>query len=222
MSNLWIEKPLRFFLTDMPDTVPENCQLYPTAQRFRELQPAHHAFAACTAEQIYRWRSSHRICGCCGTFMNNSTTERAAVCPNCGNTVYPKISPAIIVAITDHNRLLMAKNRNSLYKRYALIAGFVEIGESFEEAVQREAGEEVGIKIKNIRYYKSQPWGFSDSIMVGFFADLDGEDALTIQESELKEARWFSREDIPENPIRLSISQELIEAVRNGEHLRYK
>lgn len=109
--------------------------------------------------------------------------------------------------------------KHSLTERaYNLVAGFVEVGETFEETVKREVMEEVGLKIKNIRYYKSQPWSFSDSMMIGFYADLDGDDKVTLQEDELAEATWFSRDEIPYNESSISIAQELIENFRNGNH----
>ena len=130
-------------------------------------------------------------------------------------SVYPHISPAVIVAVTDGKRLLMARSKTSSYKRYGLIAGFVEFGESFEDTVKRELQEEVGICVKNLRYYKSQPWAFSGAEMVGFLAELDGDDTLTVDENELTEAKWFSRDDIPASESNISIAQELIETVRS-------
>ncbi|MDD5934115.1 MAG: NAD(+) diphosphatase [Clostridiales bacterium] len=183
---------------------------------FRGLSPQYEAFAGITASQLFRWKQDNQYCGRCQTKMVNSKTERALCCPNCNKIVYPKISPAVIVAITNGNRLLMTKYAYGSYKKYALVAGYVEIGESFEEAVKREVMEEVGLKVKNIQYFKSSPWAFSDTIMVGFFAELDGDDTVTLQESELREATWFERDEIPVNPSTISISYELIECVRNN------
>jgi NAD+ diphosphatase len=184
---------------------------------FRELSPQYEAFAGITASQIFRFYRDNTFCGRCQSKMVRSKVERAVVCPHCNHVLYPKISPAVIVAITDGNRILMTRYARGAYKKYALVAGYVEIGESFEEAVHREVMEEVGLKIKNLRYYKSQPWAFSDSMMVGYFAELDGDDTVTLQESELAEATWFEREDIPENSSTLSISQELVRCVREGK-----
>ena len=136
-------------------------------------------------------------------------------------TEYPKIAPAVIVAITDGERLLMARSSRGTYKRYGLIAGFVEIGETFEQAVRREVFEEVGLRVKNVTYYKSQPWPFPDSVMIGFFAELDGDASITLQESELAEAVWFERQNIPPTLTNTSIAQELIECVRNGVNELY-
>ena len=152
-----------------------------------------------------------KYCGRCGHLMENSKTERALVCPECGQTEYPKISPAVIVAISDGDRLLMSRYRvnNNPYRGYALIAGFVEIGESFEETIHREVMEEVGLRVKNIRYYKSQPWAFSDTEMIGFFAELDGPDKIKLQEDELSEAGWYHRDEIPDETMMNSIGSEL-------------
>ena len=117
----------------------------------------------------------------------------------------------MIVAVTDGDRLLMSRYRvsHNPYRSYALIAGFVEIGETFEDTVRREVMEEVGLKVKNIRYYKSQPWAFSDTEMIGYFAELDGDDAITLQEDELSEAGWFHRSEIPDEEVLNSIGSEL-------------
>ena len=102
------------------------------------------------------------------------------------------------------------------YRRYALIAGYVEVGETFEECVRREVMEEVGLKVKNIRYYKSQPWSFSDSVMIGFTADLDGDDTIRLEEDELAEAGWFSRDEIVEYPPYISVGHEMMKAFKDG------
>ena len=138
--------------------------------------------------------------GCCGGKMAPGEKERSMVCSACGHTEYPKISPAVIVAIRNGDRLLMSRYARGAYRHYALIAGYLEIGETFEDCVKREVMEEVGLKVKNIRYYKSQPWAFSDTVMIGFVADLDGDDTIRLQEEELSEAGWFTREEIIEYP----------------------
>ena len=171
---------------------------------FRIMQPEYQAFAAITAVQLFRWKESRKFCGCCG-----SRTERALVCTKCGHTEYPKICPAVIVAVMDGDRLLMSRYKGRAYRGYALIAGFVEIGETFEETVRREVMEEVGLKVKNIRYYKSQPWAFTDTEMIGFFAELDGDDAIRLQEDELSEAGWYHRDEIPEDVSSISVGSEM-------------
>ena len=206
-----------FYLVDDMQ-VPEFGGFYMEGmQVFREFSTQYQAFAAISASQVYRWMKSRKYCGYCGTVTEKSNTERALICPKCKNIEYPKISPAIIVAIRDGNRLLLTKNAKGTYKFYALVAGFVEVGESLEDAVKREVMEEVGLKVKNIQSYKSQPWSFSDSLMLAFIADLDGDDKITIQEEELSEARWFEREDVPVLPFHISVGHELIQKFRDGE-----
>ena len=176
---------------------------------FRIMQPEYQALAAITAVQLFRWKESRKFCGCCGSRTEDSRTERALVCTKCGHTEYPKICPAVIVAVTDGDRLLMSRYKGRAYRGYALIAGFVEIGETFEETVRREVMEEVGLKVKNIRYYKSQPWAFTDTEMIGFFAELDGDDAIRLQEDELSEAGWYHRDEIPEDVSSISVGSEM-------------
>lgn len=148
--------------------------------------------------------------------MTESTIERALVCPECGQIEYPKISPAVIVAITNGDKLLMSRYRDRPYRGYALIAGFVEIGESFEETIRREVMEEVGLKVKNIRYFGSQPWAFTDTEMIGFFAELDGDDTIRLQEDELSEAGWYHRDEIPDDELRISVGSEMKMAFKYG------
>ena len=184
---------------------------------FRNLEPLHQAFAGITGSQLYRWMQSRRFCGCCGSKTEPSARERALVCPSCGQTEYPKISPAVIVAITNGDKLLMSRYAGGAYRNYALIAGFVEIGETFEDCVRREVMEEVGLRVKNIRYYKSQPWAFSDTEMVGFTAELDGNDTICLEEEELCEAGWFTRDEIVEYGPCISVGHEMMKAFKDGK-----
>lgn len=182
----------------------------------RNFRPSYMAFVVVTGAHVYKWLKSRVYCGYCGTKNKLSKKERAVLCPNCKNTEYPKISPAIIVAVRDKDKLLLVKPIKSTYKFYALVAGFIEVGETAQDAVRRECMEEVGIKIKNIRPYKSQPWGFSGSLMLGFTADLDGSARLTLQEDEIKEAAWFERESVPVPPGDISVGQEMIRCFKEG------
>ena len=129
---------------------------------------------------------------------------------------YPKISPAVIVGVTDGNRILMSKYADRDYKKYALLAGFTEIGETIEETVKREVMEDVGLKVKNIRFYKSQPWSFTDTLLMGFFADLDGDSEITLDQEELALAEWFEREEIPVTERNISLTNEMILAFKNS------
>lgn len=185
---------------------------------FRNFVPEYLAFAGITATQINRFRMDRKFCGRCGHPTVPSTTERACICPECGQIEYPKISPAVIIAIvdTERDKILLTRYAGGSYRHWALVAGFVEVGETFKGAARREIMEEVGLKVSDLIYYKSQPWSFSDSAMIGFFARLDGAPAITLQESELGEAKWFSREEVPDLPSTISVGQEMINLFKNG------
>ena len=138
-------------------------------------------------------------------------------CPVCGNTIYPRISPAAIIAVTDGDRLVLSKYAGRAYTRFALIAGFLEIGETAEEGVAREVMEEVGLKVKNIRYYKSQPWGIAGNLLLGYFCDLDGSDEIHLDEQELASAAWFDRSDLPAKDDGISLTREMIRIFDEGK-----
>lgn len=185
---------------------------------FRRMEPGWLAFACITASQLHGWYHDHQFCGRCGTPTRADTVERAMRCPACGNLVYPTIAPAVIVAVTHGDRLLLTKYARSMNARnYALIAGFNEIGEPLEDTVRREVMEEVGLPVKNIRFYKSQPWSFSGSLLAGFYCDLDTDDeTVTLQQDELGEGTWFDRADLPKGESTISLTQEMIERFRQG------
>jgi len=174
------------------------------------------AFAGITACHLAGWYERHRICGKCGTITRQSDKERMIECPDCGAVYYPRISPAVIVGVTDGPRLLLTRYANRPGVNYALIAGFCEIGESVEDTVRREVMEEVGVRIKNIRFYKSQPWGFSSSLLMGFYCDLDGSDVITLDRNELAVAEWFDRDKIAVTDASFSLTGEMIEMFRRG------
>lgn len=175
------------------------------------------AFACATAFHLATWYDNNRYCGrCAGPFLPRED-ERAVSCPRCGAVKYPRISPVIIVGIRNGESLLLTKDAAGEYTNYALVAGFVEPGETLEMAMAREVMEEVGLEITNARYYKSQPWAFSQSLLMGFFADLHGEPAITMDPGELSEALWVPRCDIPADDTRFSLTWDMIHAFRNGE-----
>ena len=199
----------------MPDILAETPGLqYHGIRFFRDANPSWLCFGGATAVHLARWYELNRFCGKCAGRMINVKDERALSCPDCGLVVYPRINPVVIVGITDGDRILLTKAANSEYTNYALIAGFMEIGETFEDTVRREVMEEVGLKVKNIRYYKSQPWAFSESILTGFFADVDGNTLPVLDGRELSEARWFSRDEINAENAPFSLTWELIEKFR--------
>mgnify|MGYP006342390087 CR=1 FL=1 len=175
-------------------------------------------FAITTAYHLSVWYNSNRFCGRCAAPLELSNNERALVCPHCKNTVYPRINPAVIVAVTDHERILLTKYRGRAdVPFYALIAGFVEIGETLEETVQREVMEEAGLRVKNIRYYKSQPWGKASDILSGFFCDVDGSTDITMEEDELSVAEWYDRDKVIGQPDDMSLTNEMMMLFKAGK-----
>jgi len=192
--------------------------------RIRDLRPhyylgeenRHLIFAAYTAGQLAGWYRDNRYCGTCAHMTVPSATERALCCPGCGRTIYPRILPAVIIGVTDGDRILMTKYAGRGLPFYALVAGFNEIGETLEETVAREVMEEVGLKVRNIRYYKSQPWGIVDDLLAGFYCDVDGGTEITLDRNELKEAVWVERKDVEGQPHDLSLTNEMMVVFREG------
>lgn len=169
-------------------------------------------YLAGRAIQIVNWDRDHQYCGSCGKPTIALENERAKRCPDCGLTSYPRLSPAIITAILKPGKILLAHAPHFQDKMYSLLAGFVEPGESLEECVQREIMEEVGITVKNIRYFGSQPWPFPDSLMIGFIADYaHGE--IAVDGVELTDADWFDIGNLPKLPPSISIARKIIDWV---------
>ncbi len=166
------------------------------------------------AVQTIHWDRTHQFCGQCGSRTETLPYERAKKCPNCGHISYPRLSPAIIIAVTrqieGEIRLLMARNHRFPEGRYSVVAGFVEPGESLETTAQREVMEETHIRIKNIRYFGSQPWPFPNSLMIGFTADYAGGE-IQVEEAEIADARWFAPDEMPRLPPKISIARRLID-----------
>jgi NAD+ diphosphatase len=162
------------------------------------------------ASHIANWDFTHQYCGRCGNKMILKKSERAKICSSCNSTTYPRISPAIIVAVTKGDQILLGRGANWAKNTFSVLAGFVDIGESLEDCVKREVKEEVNIDIKNIRYFGSQPWAFPDTLMVGFTAEYAGGE-IDVDENEIAEAHWFSRDKLPGLSQKPSISRELID-----------
>lgn len=207
-----IEQENGVVLSEMPDFSLEDLRI------FRTLQPTWQAFMGITGSHLEKWYTSNKFCGCCGTPMVPSTKERAMVCPTCNFTDYPKICPAVIVAVTCGDKILLTKYANRAFTRYALIAGFCEIGESIEQTVHREVLEEVGVHVKNLTYYASQPWGFSESLLLGFVVELEGEAGITLDREELAEGVWVDRADVPDDTENsLSLTYTMMQAFKQGK-----
>ncbi len=206
-----------FFLwTDAP-VDPIGSFAYEPVRQLRQLKSKEICFAVMTGWHLYNWYRANRFCGCCGTPTEHDTKERMLRCPECKNMIFPKISPAVIVAVTDGDRLLLSKYAGRAYTRYALLAGYTEIGETIEQTVHREVMEEVGLKIKNLRYYKSQPWGVDGNVLMGFFCDVDGTDAIHLDEAELSMADWYPRNDLPAHDDGISLTREMIRVIEEGK-----
>jgi len=162
------------------------------------------------ALQIITWDKTHQYCGSCGTQTETNKSEKAKRCPACGLTNYPRISPAVITAVLKDNRILLAHNSGFKGNMYSLIAGFLEPGETLEECVAREIMEEVGIGVKNIKYFGSQPWPFPNSMMIGFTAEYDSGDII-VDGVEITKAAWYDVYHLPELPSQMSIARKLID-----------
>lgn len=206
---------IRYFLaTDSGDGAEVKAVIdgfkYTDVGTFRNLKPGYMAFAVLTAYHLYIWYRDNRLCGRCGEKTVADDGERMLRCPSCGNMIFPRINPAVIVGVTDGDRLLLTKYAGRSYANYALVAGFAEIGETLEQTVAREVMEEVGLKVKNIRYYKSQPWALSGSLLAGYYCDLDGDDTISLQEEELSVGKWVDAKDIDLADDGISLTREMI------------
>ena len=182
----------------------------------RNLKNKEFAWIGAVGHQLMTWHTNNKYCGRCGSKTEMKKDERATVCPDCNLVNYPKISPAIIVAITCKDKILLAKGKHYKGDFYSLVAGYVDIGESIEETVVREVKEEVGLDIQKLKYYRSQPWPFSGSVMLGFTAEADDKQPIIIEENEIKEAGWFERGNLPPYSSGVSISGVLIAAFDKG------
>lgn len=208
----------RLFILNLPDTgTPPDGLVFDTVRVFRTLLPQEDCFLLITAYHLSGWYAKHRFCGVCGGVPMPAPEERALVCPQCGQIQYPTISPAVIVAVTDGDRLLMARNAHGAFRHFSVVAGYVEVGETLEQTVAREVREEVGLAIQDIRYIASQPWALSQSMMIGFHARLAGSPDITLQTSELAEADWFRADELPEHAGVISIAYTLIDLFKQGK-----
>jgi NAD+ diphosphatase len=162
------------------------------------------------ANQIMHWNQTHQYCGRCGNPTRNKADEQAKICFSCGLINFPRVTPAIIVAVVRDDTILLARSTRFRSNFYSVLAGFVEPGENLEGCVKREVKEEVGLELRNIKYFGSQPWPFPNSLMVAFTAEYaSGE--ITIDAAEIIEAHWFSRDQLPLIPVKKTISRQLID-----------
>ncbi|MBR1704329.1 MAG: NAD(+) diphosphatase [Clostridia bacterium] len=193
-----------------------------------EFLEKHQVFLLMTALQLNNWYVDNQFCGRCATPTVHSPRERALLCPNCQRTIYPRILPAVIVAVTYKGKILLTKyspKTGHAFPYYALVAGFTEIGETLEECVEREVMEETGVCVKNIRYYKSQPWGVVDDLLMGFFCEADteameamyqdvyddnGDPLIRLDKNELKTGVWLTPEEMTLQPDAYSLTNEMM------------
>lgn len=189
----------------------------PEGMRFSGLRPLFGALPddlfvlAGRAAQIVAWDRDHRFCGRCGAPTEDHPRERAKRCPACGMLQFPRLSPAVITLVEREGEVLLARSPHFAPGMYSVLAGFVEPGESLEEAVAREIDEEVGIAVQDVRYFGSQPWPFPHSLMIGFTAMYAGGE-IRMDEREIADAGWFTPENLPGLPGKISISRRLIDA----------
>jgi NAD+ diphosphatase len=189
--------------------VPDNMALRGLRYLYGRLEESLHR-AAMKAVHTLEWDRTSRYCGYCGMETIRTRGMVAKECPCCELLIFPRISPAVIVLVERGNKVLLARVKRFTSELYSILAGFVELGETLEEAVRREIGEEVGIRVKNIRYFGSQPWPFPDSLMIGFTAEYESGE-IRIDETEIADAGWFDPEKLPTIPGKISIARELID-----------
>lgn len=209
-----------YFLADLPEAFVEKAQengfSYVRMFAMRRKKPKELVFAAATAWHLYVWYRDNRFCGRCGQRLLHSETLRMLSCPCCGNQVFPKIAPAVIVGVTNGESILLTKYADREYTRYALVAGFTEIGETAEETVRREVFEETGLLVSEPRYYGSQPWGFDLNLLLGYFCEVKEASALRLDEEELADAAWVHYSELPRDEEGLSLTQRMIGAFRDS------
>lgn len=207
------------YSVELPDNTdaPEGMKFVDLRQAYSEINEECFALVN-KAVQIMEWDRTNQFCSRCGTKTLQKPGERGKECPECGELFYPRISPAVIVLIRKGHEILLARSPNFPPDMYSLIAGFVEPGETAEAAVIREIKEEVGIEVKNIRYFGTQAWPFPNSLMIGFTAEYK---AGEIQPDgfEIEDAEWFSAEKLPSLPGKISISRKLIDHFLEEEGL---
>ena len=178
---------------------------------FTVLDDAHFALAG-RAVQLVDWDRTHQFCGRCGTPTLAKRDERVRTCPACRLSAYPRVAPAVMMLVRRGDELLLGRGPHFPAGMYSALAGFVEPGESLEQCVEREVGEEVGVRVRNIRYFASQSWPFPHSLMIAFVCDWESGE-IRPQEGEIEAANWFKVLQLPKLPSRISIARRLIDAV---------
>lgn len=187
---------------------------------FRSERPREMAFAAVSAWHLFCWYRDSRFCGRCGTKAEHDSNERMMHCPKCGNMIFPRIMPSVIVAVTNGDKIVLTQYNRPGAQRTALVAGFNEFGETIEQTVHREVQEELGLKVKDLVYYKSQPWGISGGgLMMGFWCRVDGDDTIKLDRVELADGAWVSRKELQETyaDAGIALTGEMIRIFSEGK-----
>ena len=187
---------------------------------FRTEKPRELAFAAVSAWHLFCWYRDSRYCGRCGARAEHDKNERMMHCPKCGNMIFPRVMPSVIVAVTNGDKVVLTQYNRPGAQRTALVAGFVEFGETVEQTVHREVKEELGLEVTDLRYYKSQPWGISGGgVMMGYWCRVDGDDTITLDRFELADAAWVSREELQKTftDPRIALTGEMIRMFSQGK-----
>lgn len=216
----------RYFMVDLPlDAVDRvagqpGWQFIPI-QKLVDYQPKLVRFALMVGHEYWNWYASSQYCGRCGAKTEHDSVERMMRCPECGLMIFPKVFPAVIVAITrPDGKVLATRYAGRPYANYALVAGYCEMGETVEQTVHREVMEEVGLRVKNLRYYKSQPWPDSSSLLFGFFCELDGSPNILLDERELSVAEWVDRDQLLTDNDH-SLTREMMGVLRERRETDY-
>ncbi|MBI9088972.1 MAG: NAD(+) diphosphatase [Desulfobacterium sp.] len=206
-----IHQRLDCFVSPLPKAfpLPETTRLLSLRQLFGQIEDPLYILAG-RASQILNWDLGNQYCGCCATPMEEKAGEIAKICPSCRAISYPRLSPAVIMTVERRDEILLGRSPHFPKEMYSTLAGFVEPGETLEQAVQREVKEEVDVEVEDIRYFGSQPWPFPHSLMVGFTTKYAGGN-ITPDPTEIEDARWFPRDAMPKLPSRISIARKLID-----------
>ncbi|KTD58075.1 NADH pyrophosphatase [Legionella sainthelensi] len=197
-------------ITQKPSVLPPGMEFQPVRQSHEILEDDELFRLITRAKQLVHWDKSTQFCGYCGHKTQSSITERAKVCPTCNSLVFPQIAPVMLVLIWRDDEILLARSPHFLPGVYSILAGYVEPGEMLEHTVVREVQEEVGLTIKNLRYFSSQPWPFQSNLMLGFLAEYShGE--IQIDAIEIEDAQWFPIKKLPQLPKPISLSRQMID-----------